>query len=334
MTRPLTPPPSQVSSASPSSLPVHHSPRTTSSTGPPSTAVGHQRHNGFERPFSRDQLISWIGHSVSAVCFFLGALSLCLCCTGQGNGPDNTDTSRRRNSCKSMLTVTVVAVAVHIVNSTVLVASWRVCETIDPAIHADPSTSWWSSRLSGPRWAKTRYCAVCRKTVPGMDHHCTWLQTCIGRANYVQFFTVACTGTVQFGLQVAYAVACLWWLYAHPMMPDAAVFGYVAKASCILCAVLSLPCMFMYVVLVGFHLWLMVLGYGTYEWMLRRRQEQRAKVEARKMAQQAARDNATRAPRSSSRTRPVVTIDARSTHAGITVTDVRCQERERELTTL
>jgi hypothetical protein len=33
---------------------------------------------------------------------------------------------------------------------------------------------WLGFKLSGPRWEKTRYCAVCRKAVPGLDHHCTW----------------------------------------------------------------------------------------------------------------------------------------------------------------
>ena len=26
----------------------------------------------------------------------------------------------------------------------------------------------------------SRYCASCRKSVPGLDHHCLWLNTCIG----------------------------------------------------------------------------------------------------------------------------------------------------------
>ena len=167
------------------------------------------------------------------------------------------------------------------INSTVLVTSWRSCETIDPAAPRDDSLSngWRHVRLSGPRWEKTRYCALCRKAVPGLDHHCTWLQTCIGKVNYVQFFLVACTGTVQFVLQVVYAALCLLWLHCRPL--DAGTVGYVVESCLIVCLVMSVPCMFMYFVLVGFHLWLMVLGYGTYEWMLRRRNEQRVKFEAK-----------------------------------------------------
>lgn len=68
------------------------------------------------------------------------------------------------------------ALVVHVVAVVLLVASWRSCESIDPAKHVDEvlPNGWLGVKLSGPRWEKTRYCALCRKTVPGLDHHCTW----------------------------------------------------------------------------------------------------------------------------------------------------------------
>lgn len=38
--------------------------------------LGQVRKHGFERPFARDQVISWTGHSISAVCFYVAAISL------------------------------------------------------------------------------------------------------------------------------------------------------------------------------------------------------------------------------------------------------------------
>ncbi|KAI9916495.1 hypothetical protein PsorP6_017988 [Peronosclerospora sorghi] len=220
---------------------------TTSSAPPPSS----QRHNGWERPYSRDQVISWLGHSVSALCFYLGAAGMYL----------TTESGE-------IHAVTLVGTGVHAVNALVLLTAWTSCETIDPAIETE-GTSWWGVTLRGPRWDTTRYCALCRKAVPGLDHHCTWLQTCVGKSNYVQFFTVACTGTVQFVLQVVYACVCGSWLLSH----RETTLGYVPTSALLVCFALSVPCMCMYFVLVGFHLWLMVLGYGTYEWMLRRRED-------------------------------------------------------------
>lgn len=40
-------------------------------------ALGQVRTNGFDRPFSRDQIISWTGHTISACCFY-AAVVLCL----------------------------------------------------------------------------------------------------------------------------------------------------------------------------------------------------------------------------------------------------------------
>lgn len=216
----------------------------------------------------------------------------------------------------------------HVVNSTILVTSWKSCETIDPALPVDDSMSnrWRRVRLTGPRWEKTRYCALCRKAVPGLDHHCTWLQTCIGKGNYAQFFTVACTGTVQFVLQVMYAALCLLWLHYRPL--NASTFGYVVKSCLAVCLVMSVPCMFMYFVLVGFHLWLMVLGYGTYEWMLRRRKEQRAKLEAKKQKKHAATDEII-----STSTR-VVSMSVKNSPTVRKVTDVKLENQDRELTVL
>ncbi|CAH0478805.1 unnamed protein product [Peronospora belbahrii] len=103
---------------------------------------------------------------------------------------------------------TLVAVVIHIVNSIILVISWKSCETIDPAAPVKDN-SWSCVRLYGPRWERTRYCALCRKSVPGLDHH--W--------------------TVQFVLQVVYAILCLLWLHYCPF-DDARTIGYVVK-SCL-----------------------------------------------------------------------------------------------------
>ncbi|CAI5738170.1 unnamed protein product [Peronospora destructor] len=242
---------------------MDHLPQTSQSDDIPSALPTHQRVNGFERPFSRDQVISWIGHSVSGLSFFIGAAGVYLC-TGQGSNEEQ-DTSY------SITTLTLVAVGMHVVNSTILVTSWR-------------------------------------------------------SFNYAQFFTVACTGTVQFVLQVVYAALCLLWLYYRPL--DTGTFGYVVESCLVVCLVMSIPCMFMYFVLVGFHLWLMVLGYGTYEWMLRRRKEQRAKLEAKKQKKHTATSEII-----STSTR-VVSMSVKDSPAVIKATEDKLEERDRELTML
>lgn len=52
------------------------------------------------------------------------------------------------------------------------------------------------------------------------------------------------------------------------------------QALLALCLLISIPCTIMYFILLGFHVYLYLLGYGTYEWMLRRRRAQRARTKA------------------------------------------------------
>lgn len=105
------------------------------------------------------------------------------------------------------------------------------------------------------------------------------LQTCVGKANYVQFFVIACTGAVQFLSQVLFSAFCLLWLE----LPFAAgsTLGLVVQGLLVACLVISVPCTIMYFILLSFHVWLSFLGYGTFEWMLRRRTQRSAARKAR-----------------------------------------------------
>ncbi|ODM93730.1 putative palmitoyltransferase ZDHHC11B [Orchesella cincta] len=60
---------------------------------------------------------------------------------------------------------------------------------------------------------RTKHCGICNKCVEGFDHHCRWLNQCIGRRNYVLFLgtVILCTIASLFliGLSI-YLIARLW----------------------------------------------------------------------------------------------------------------------------
>lgn len=102
----------------------------------------------------------------------------------------------------------------------------------------------------------------------------------MGKANYAQFFTIACTGAVQFLSQVLFAAFCLVWLDL-PFEHASSSASLMTQGLLVACLLISVPCTMMYFILLGFHIWLAWLGYGTYEWMLRRRKQKSAARKAR-----------------------------------------------------
>ncbi|OQR88726.1 hypothetical protein THRCLA_22807 [Thraustotheca clavata] len=144
------------------------------------------RLTGFQLPYSRDQYISCAGHLLSSAALY--ACLTAMVAQSQTNPVLADYQSKER--------YIVIALLVHLVIMILLLYAWYSCESCDPGEMSEEPKPWFGIVMKGPRWEKTKYCAVCRKTVPGMDHHCTWLNTCVGRKNYAQFFTIAICGTI------------------------------------------------------------------------------------------------------------------------------------------
>jgi hypothetical protein len=52
-----------------------------------------------------------------------------------------------------------------------------------------------------------RFCSTCKKIVPGIDHHCTWLNTCISRHNYDAFLLLVFTNVFGMAIRVFIAIS-------------------------------------------------------------------------------------------------------------------------------
>lgn len=114
----------------------------------------------------------------------------------------------------------------------------------------------------------TRYCTICCKNSPGLDHHCTWLNTCIGENNYEAFYCLVVSATVQTLLQAVIGIlmATLWFAQVKAQVssewhqPMLALL-WIHNAIC-----LSLANS--YFLLAGFHTYLLWIGSGTYDFIL------------------------------------------------------------------
>lgn len=57
---------------------------------------------------------------------------------------------------------------------------------------------------------RTSHCYDCHMCVERFDHHCPWVGTCIGKRNYVYYFSFVLSLTIQTALiltQTIYTVA-------------------------------------------------------------------------------------------------------------------------------
>ncbi|RLN98463.1 hypothetical protein BBJ28_00005769 [Nothophytophthora sp. Chile5] len=124
--------------------------------------------------------------------------------------------------------------------------------------------------------ADTRHCGRCNKCVPGYDHHCVYLNTCVGSRNYPLFVgLLSCAILLLVTQQVVtgYAVSRL-------LLPRPGQGGQSSRAA-LLCALSLLPFLelFCLVVLASFHLYIRFHGLTTHEWLsqwLEQRDAQRA----------------------------------------------------------
>lgn len=114
----------------------------------------------------------------------------------------------------------------------------------------------------------TRYCTICCKNSPGLDHHCTWLNTCIGESNYEAFYCLVVIATIQTLGQaiIGILMATLWFSEIKAQLSDdwhqpILALLWVHNAIC-----LSLANS--YFLLAGFHTYLLWIGSGTYDFIL------------------------------------------------------------------
>lgn len=113
-----------------------------------------------------------------------------------------------------------------------------------------------------------RYCTIRCKTSPGLDHHCSWVNTCIGERNYEAFYCLTIASTLQTALQTVVGVLmCTLWL--DEVRRNSSDDWHLAL-TVLLWA--HNACAFSlgnsYLLLAGFHTYLLYVGTGTYDFIL------------------------------------------------------------------
>ncbi|KAE9011966.1 hypothetical protein PR003_g14290 [Phytophthora rubi] len=139
-----------------------------------------------------------------------------------------------------------IAMSVHVVKAPEIKAS-PVMLTSHPVVVSD-----------------TRHCSRCNKWIPGYDHHCVYLNTCIGTRNYPLFVgLLSCSILLLLTQQVVTGYAISRLLASGQEEEDR------SAGAVLLCVLSILPLLelFFLVVLGTFHLYIAFHGLTTYEWL-------------------------------------------------------------------
>lgn len=125
----------------------------------------------------------------------------------------------------------------------------------------------------------SRYCAICAQNTLGMDHHCLWLNCCIGRRNYQSFLLLSLSLVFQMLLQSVFALyALIEGVLRNNMTYLNAADAFSGSNLFILEILLAIDVIVSVVVLVFlaslvfFHMYLICIRKtSTFEWVMRRR---------------------------------------------------------------
>mmetsp|Transcript_11703 Transcript_11703/g.11337 ORF Transcript_11703/g.11337 Transcript_11703/m.11337 type:complete len:531 (-) Transcript_11703:339-1931(-) len=169
----------------------------------------------------------------------------------------------------------IALICLNVALSILLVLAWVTVEYIDPQLI--PGKGGIPVICFPTPEKSTRFCSACKKTISGLDHHCTWLNTCVGRRNYVSFISLVFIGAMQSILQTVVGVVSLTiWInneeiklrileiFHGRMYGFFVIVGFYSAMNGLIA--------FGLIILACFHSYLMIyVRMGTYDWLLQRR---------------------------------------------------------------
>lgn len=127
---------------------------------------------------------------------------------------------------------------------------------------------------------KTKHCGLCNRCTLGFDHHCKWLNNCVGVRNYHYFILLLLGMTTKLGSEATGTLVVLTAVWdngdASEILAkyDLGDKGYSYLSLLIAAWAASTTILVFAVALLCFHVYLRLKGLTTYEFILRFRMSQ------------------------------------------------------------
>lgn len=210
------------------------------SSKPGGSTARKRRARGLECPFNTSQCISMFLH-LSTAGFFYGTLE------------------------SGLLREPMVPRVVYSILCGIVLCSWLYTSTVDSALEPGPLERCFCGTLYCFKRAnlKTRYCAVSRKKVPGMDHYCVWMNTPVGSRNYTGFFLTVFFSTCLFWFQIGVSIFSI---FEHSSEWSRSAAIAVSVVQALYSGVVAGA----YSTLLAFHIYLICSQTSTFDFLLNR----------------------------------------------------------------
>ncbi|CAK1581866.1 unnamed protein product [Parnassius mnemosyne] len=135
---------------------------------------------------------------------------------------------------------------------------------------------------------KTKHCGICNKCVYRFDHHCKWLNNCIGQRNYAVFIICVITSALIALLTACLCVTDVILFFTYPQLLSMQAQNFINCTSSIqsqdivkfcknsiaflsllliiFISALAISCALIH--LICFHVYIAILGLTTYEYIM------------------------------------------------------------------
>ncbi|XP_028026774.1 probable palmitoyltransferase ZDHHC11 [Bombyx mandarina] len=133
----------------------------------------------------------------------------------------------------------------------------------------------------------TKHCSICNKCVDQFDHHCKWLNNCIGNRNYLPFIASVITALMISAFTAALCLTDIVLFLTNPYKLSTGHYNYInctiSKESYSEFCKISMPLLaflvLFFIIAIGiscallhlccFHVYISYLGVSTYEYVMK-----------------------------------------------------------------